>query len=792
MSTLYRFKIPAIIVITFLVLFVSCKRTEITAPESVPAGTPVDDQEQVTASLAGVVLDENNMPLTGATVTSGTATVNTDAKGMFKFDNISLSKNNGSVTVTKTGYFKGVRSFKTTAGKSHQVRIQLMQKVLSGTINAAAGGVINTNDGAKIQFPSNAFVTNAGAIYTGNVNVYSRWIDPTAANLPFIVPGDLRGINSSGAENLLETYGMVGAELEDANGNILKIAPGKKAQINFPIPARLLASAPAEIALWHFDDVAARWKENGKAIKSGSIYSAQVDKFSFWNCDGAIDFVILDFYLLNASAHAPFVATSTRIKRVSTGSYGYGISNSEGFTSGAVPRNEPLILEVISSCGNVVYSQNIGPFTTNTSLGNINISLPASESVIFTGKLLNCGGTKVSNGFVSFYARNTSGLIVSFSSIVQIDTSGAFSFSVLNCGNDIAYSIVGVDNSTNMESLVLSGVVAQGVADLGNIAACTSSSQDDIYVAGYEFTAIGGFSVAKVWKNGIGISLTGGTSDAIARSVYVSGNDVYVAGDEKNGAGNSVAKLWKNGIAENLTDGSRTASAFSVFVSGLNVYVAGMEKNTAGVYVAKVWKNGIPEVWSDGIQSATLTSLCVSGNDIYAVGWGGLNSPVAKIWKNGVATILSNNSQSLIANSVSVSGADVYVAGGNANSDGRAMLWKNGVLTYLTDGTRKASAYSVYASPANDVYVAGYEKDAAGKSIAKIWKNGIEIPLPDTSPNFVGATAFSVHVAGNVIYATGPGYATYSLSSAKIWRNGLMTNLTDGTKEVVPKSIFVK
>ncbi len=84
-----------------------------------------------------------------------------------------------------------------------------------------------------------------------------------------------------------------------------------------------------------------------------------------------------------------------------------------------------------------------------------------------------------------------------------------------------------------------------------------------MYVAGYESNGIK--DVAKVWKNGVATSLTNGSNDAVANSVFVLGTDVYVAGYEKKGT-KTVAKVWKNGVATSLTNGSNDARANSVYV----------------------------------------------------------------------------------------------------------------------------------------------------------------------------------------------------------------------------------
>jgi hypothetical protein len=776
------------LVVMLLILAASCKRTQIDiVPDPPPTPgviVPVNDAPQVTASVSGIVLDESNAPIVSAVVTSGTATTTTNSNGMFILNNISLSKENGSVTVVKAGYFKGIRSFKTTAGKNHSVRLQMMARVLSGTVNAAAGGTITSNGGATIIFPAAAFVTNAGAAYTGTVNVYSRWIDPTAANLPFIIPGDLRGISTNGVENILETYGMVGAELTDASGNTLKIATGKTATVSFPIPASLTASAPASIVLWHFDDASARWKENGTATKTGSTYTAQVDKFSFWNCDvGITNFINLDYTLINATTNTPLVSTSTRIKRVSNGRYGYGVTNNAGFVSGLVPKNEALVLEVVatSGCNTVAYSQNIGPFTANTSLGNINITIPSSQYISFTGTLLNCSAAPVSNGYISLYATGGGG------AYATTNAAGAFSFSILNCsGTNITYNYQGTDNTTSQQSSVLAGNTSNGAVNLGNVNACGAPATFNVYVAGQ--TANEGVTV---WKNNIATILTGGIGYS-GYSVFVSGNDVYVTGNGYVGGQYVGAKLWKNGVPINLTNGLWPAAGFSVFVSNTDVYVVGLEYLDAfGSRVAKLWKNGIATSLSTSISEAT--SVFVTGTDVYIAGleYNATFIAVAKIWKNGVATNLTNGTQIAGASSVYVAGTDVYVAGREKNAAGYfvAKYWKNGIATSLTNGGSDANANSIYIV-GNDVYVAGNETDLTSfNTVAKLWKNGVGTSLGNgiqmSSGNSVFVLNSDVYVAGNENSSTG-------ILVAKIWKNNLPINLSDGSSFANASSIYVK
>ena len=57
------------------------------------------------------------------------------------------------------------------------------------------------------------------------------------------------------------------------------------------------------------------------------------------------------------------------------------------------------------------------------------------------------------------------------------------------------------------------------------------------------------------------MNLTDGSKWAEARSIGLSGNDVYVAGFE-----DGVAKYWKNGNPVILGDVSKNSDAYSIFL----------------------------------------------------------------------------------------------------------------------------------------------------------------------------------------------------------------------------------
>ena len=195
----------------------------------------------------------------------------------------------------------------------------------------------------------------------------------------------------------------------------------------------------------------------------------------------------------------------------------------------------------------------------------------------------------------------------------------------------------------------------------------------DVYVAG-DTELFTGHSIATLWINGVARQLNDGRFSASATSVFVSNDDIYVAGYEEG-----KAKLWKNGVPETLTGGTNAAA---VFVVGTDVYVAGY-----GSTGAVVWRNGVPTQLSDGTIPTHATSVFVSNGDVYVVGnelHGDFNKAI--LWKNGEPTSLSGD-QYATASSISVSGGDVYVVGQKSNM---AIIWKNGIAKSLDQGIATA------------------------------------------------------------------------------------------------------
>ncbi len=454
-------------------LFFSCQKNlsyEVFIPDPV---IPADLSTKVNSSVSGFVTDENNLPVLNASVKAGIATTTTNRFGYFEIKNVQVVQTAAVVTVTQPGYFKGIKTYIAPQDKAAFFRIKLLPKINAGTIAAATGGTATTANGLSVTLPENAVVkVSTNSAYSGNIKVAAKWIEPTAADLNSIMPGDLRGIDLNNGLKILTTYGMAAVELTTDGGDLLQIAPGKKAKLTIPLSAGVSAAAPSSIALWSFDEANGLWKQEGIAQKTAAGYVGEVSHFSFWNCDVPANYVQFNCTLKDTAGHA-LSFLQTKISVLSNpNSAGYGWTDSSGYVGGAIPANTALKLEVFSSntCGTAIYSQTFSSTNVNVTLGTIMITVPAAQVSTITGTVTNCTNAAVTNGRIFVYSSsgyNSYGL----------GATGAFSFTKLSCSLPENVAVIADDLTGLQQSTPLNVTLVPGANTLGNLQACGITTQ---------------------------------------------------------------------------------------------------------------------------------------------------------------------------------------------------------------------------------------------------------------------------------------------------------------------------
>ncbi len=392
-----------LMLLSSLFFFISCSKLDYEIPDSSHLmNVSFNPGTTVVGNVTGFVTDETDQPIPGASVQAGTITTHTDQFGYFEINNTALPQNAAVVSVQQPGYFKGIKTFTVSTGQEVFFRIKLIPKTIAGTVNSASGGTVSLPNGLNVTFmPGGIINASSGISYTGTVNVAAYWINPVASDLNRIMPGDQRGIAADGTYKQLTTFGMAAVELTGASGELLQIAPGKKATLGVTIPESILAFAPASIPLWYFDEKTGLWSEQGTAVKYGNTYSGDVSHFSFWNFDVSGEFVHFNGTVMDATGN-PLKNVLVKIAlQNDPHAAAYGFTNAQGYVSGAVPANSTMVLEItgVEECGTPLYARTFTTTYTDIALGNMIIDAQTGMAGL-TGMITDCSGNPASNAFV--------------------------------------------------------------------------------------------------------------------------------------------------------------------------------------------------------------------------------------------------------------------------------------------------------------------------------------------------------------------------------------------------------
>ena len=454
-------------------LWVGCKKNSVEEDfsETVPPVIP-DFSTQVIASVQGFIYNESGIAMQGATVKAGIFTVQTDAMGYFRINNVSFPKSVALLQVSKPGYFTGYKSFLPVEGKKHFCSLQLVPLANHGSFPSGTGGSINIPGGATVQIPGNAMVIkSSGASYSGSVQVAAHWFNPaTMEQTQATMPGDLRGIDTAGHITLLTTYGMLGVLLTGDAGEELQLAPGNNAVIQMPIPTSLAANAPNKAPLWHFDEQKGIWMEESVAVKSGNMYTGTVSHFSFWNVDIPNSTVSFSAQILDDNLNPlPNIAVSIAINGVPN-SVRTDYTDDNGVIIGQIPANSSLRMYIQLPCGNSYTLQQINTSNLPVTLGSIKVNLEMNAGV-FEGTVKNCSGLAVTDGYVII----TGGVS---SNVIEID-NGQFSLAGFVCPASTA-SYIAFDRTTGQQSAIGNISVISGTNTIGTITACSAPLSENI------------------------------------------------------------------------------------------------------------------------------------------------------------------------------------------------------------------------------------------------------------------------------------------------------------------------
>lgn len=259
-----------------------------------------DDGAAATVQAAGQVVDDQGLPLAGATVTvvsartaGGTdATTSTGADGRFA---LTLDAATPAVLrVQKTGY---ASSFRAAAAASDNAtvaaRVLLLPVASTQTFDPTQPAVLRVpGSPARVELAAASLVREDGQAISGSATVALTPIDPSAdiGQMPGLVVDAASGVP-------IESLGALSIEFTDASGAPLNLASGQTATIRIPATPAAGATGPlpATFPLYHLNETTGRWTQEGMATlqtdpaTGAEYYEGTVSHFSTWNADRVIE-----------------------------------------------------------------------------------------------------------------------------------------------------------------------------------------------------------------------------------------------------------------------------------------------------------------------------------------------------------------------------------------------------------------------------------------------------------------------------------------------------------------------
>ena len=431
-------KIQIVILATILSLFstISCRKdTDITITE-----------ETTISGVNGFITNEENIAVGQAEVIINGASFITDDFGYFNAEKVA---HNGKIVikVNKAGYFSGSRTIFTRSNEKTFTQVSLIKQYFPYKLVSTVGRTIEMNDLVTLTFPPNALVDKNGNNFTGIAVLAIKYLDPTLHTMYNEMPGALIGQNQNKEDVVLESYGMIGVWLSDLNGNVLNLKPGEKCKMTTKIPETMRNYAPSLMPLWHFDESAGIWIEEGSATRDGDYYVGEVSHFSYWNCDYPRP-------LVHIKGKLTYGGDSFTEGIVSIGIEGQNAqrtsnTNALGEFEGFVPTNEVLKVEVFDYCTNLLFNEKIGPFTSDQDLGNLLVANTTTEITV-SGQVIGCDGLPSPYAIVVI---NYQGNVEDNDEDIKADEFGKFNINVKSC-NASTFEIKAISQIDEKESKI--------------------------------------------------------------------------------------------------------------------------------------------------------------------------------------------------------------------------------------------------------------------------------------------------------------------------------------------------
>jgi hypothetical protein len=513
--------INCLLLIAFAAQLACCKKND-----TIPTGNPPKTDSNANGSLSannivcsiqGKLVDTFGLPVQYAMVKAGSGSGMSDINGYFRIVNTSINQNGGLITVNYpspsffAGEFTGSRNLFYRPNTINFVQLnQVRAQYIKGITSAAAGGTINLGPVNLTVNPNSIIKAADSTAISGSVLVYASYLDASQEGFLQSMPGNLFTVSGNNTVASVEPYGMVIFEMIDDPEDLMALAKGATATLQFPANTN-----QQSLTLYSFDSTAGFWKNEGTATRVGNVFSATIHHFSAWCIGNTVPAVDLTATFTDPTGHPlanrPVEITAQNHFFTS----GYAITDSAGNYFGKVPTGQPLTLTIKDDCGGAIFSTSIGPLSSATGLGTRQATSNSSKWITITGTLVDCSGNPITSGYALVNLENNLYK-------ADVDNSGNFSMQLYNCSDATVCSLTAFTTATAKASNPVPIQLNNPEINLGNITVCSTAVDPG---ASYFFLSVNGVNYDYITPSGVASGeFAANTSDPSAGGYFILGS----------------------------------------------------------------------------------------------------------------------------------------------------------------------------------------------------------------------------------------------------------------------------
>jgi hypothetical protein len=243
---------------------------------------PADDDDVAdpysgNGTLRGVVSSTAGSGIADVEIAAGGTSGTTDNMGFFMLTGVDADRTL-DIFARKAGLSTGHQRVDLEAEDTVFVQLTLAPMQTRILTDATLGGRVEGGDGVAITFPEASIRNASGAFVEGAVSVQYALLNDTG-RIPAAPGGMLAG---QGEEEVqLESWGMVEVRLTQ-DGE--EVALDGTAALEFPMSASSFGEGDS-VGLYEFSEGLGRWVLAGTGEVQNGKFIADVDHFSWWNCD---------------------------------------------------------------------------------------------------------------------------------------------------------------------------------------------------------------------------------------------------------------------------------------------------------------------------------------------------------------------------------------------------------------------------------------------------------------------------------------------------------------------------